>query len=316
MSTESLLSLRVRAISEEARGIHAYEFVSEDGRPLPVFTAGAHISLALPGGMRRSYSLTNSPRERHRYVVAVNLDPHSRGGSRYLHERARVGDVLQAAGPLNQFVLAEEAERSVFIAGGIGITPIRAMIRRLDELGRDWTLHYCARTSCAAAFKAEFAGDDRVRFYFDQDQPAARLDIASVVAGLPSQAHVYCCGPSSMLDAFLAATSGLPAGRVHYERFAAAQAPSQAGGYTVTLARSGRTLPVPAGRTILLVLQDAGLDPVHSCGQGVCGSCETAVLSGRPDHRDQVLSEEERAAGRSMMICCSGSLDENLVLDL
>ncbi|GAB1576028.1 PDR/VanB family oxidoreductase [Bordetella petrii] len=316
MSNESLLSLRVRSISEEARGIHAYEFVSSDDRPLPPFTAGAHISLALPGGMRRSYSLTNSQRERHRYVVAVNLDPRSRGGSRYLHERVRVGDVLQAGAPQNAFALVEQARQSVFIAGGIGITPIRAMIRRLNDLGKDWTLHYCARASAAAAFTTELAGDERVRFYFDQAEPADRLDIGSLVAGLPSHAHVYCCGPASMLDAFLAATSRLPAERVHYERFAAGQAPAQAGGYTVTLARSGRSLPVRAGQTILQVLQEAGLDPVFSCGQGVCGSCETSVLAGRPDHRDQVLSADERAAGRSMMICCSGSLDDNLVLDL
>jgi len=316
MSNESLLSLRVRSISEEACGIHAYEFVSNDERPLPAFTAGAHISLVLPDGMRRSYSLTNSQRERHRYMVAVNLDPRSRGGSRYLHERVRVGDVLPALAPQNAFELVENAGQSVFIAGGIGITPIRAMIRRLNDLGKHWVLHYCARTPRAAAFTAEFAGDERVRFYFDQAEPADRLDIQGLVDSLPPHAHVYCCGPGSMLDAFLAATAQLPAGRVHYERFAAAQAPAQDGDYTVTLARSKRTLPVRAGQTILQALQEAGLNPAFSCGQGVCGSCETAVLAGRPDHRDQVLSEGERAAGRSMMICCSGSLDNNLVLDL
>ncbi|MCY1303218.1 Phenoxybenzoate dioxygenase subunit beta [compost metagenome] len=177
-------------------------------------------------------------------------------------------------------------------------------------------MHYCARTPSAAAFTAEFEGDERVRFYFDQAEPADRLDIEGLVGNLPPHAHIYCCGPASMLDAFLAAASRLPAERVHYERVAATEAPSRAGGYTVTLARSGRSLQVPAGRTILQVLQEAGLDPAFSCGQGVCGSCETGVLAGRPDHRDQVLSENERAAGRSMMICCSGCLDDNLVLDL
>lgn len=316
MNSEPLLSLRVRSISEEARGIHAYELVSEDGQPLPAFTAGAHVSLVLPGDMRRSYSLTNSQRERHRYVVAVNLDPRSRGGSRYMHEQVRVGEVLPVVPPQNQFTLNESAERSVFIAGGIGITPIRAMIQRLEHLGRDWVLHYCARTPCSAAFMTEFSGDDRVRFYFDQAEPADRLDIESLVKDLPPHAHAYCCGPASMLDAFVAASSRLPAERVHFERFAAAQAPSQTGGYTVTLARSGRSFSVAPGQSILQVLKDAGLNPAFSCGQGVCGSCETAVLSGRPDHRDQVLSDEERVAGRSMMICCSGSLDDDLVLDL
>ena len=314
---ESQLSLRLRSITEEARGIHAYEWVAAQGGLLPPFTAGAHISLDLPGGLRRSYSLTNSQCERHRYVVAVNLDRNSRGGSRYLHERARVGDVLQATQPENQFALDEHAPSSVFIAGGIGITPIRGMIRRLEELGRDWHLHYCVRTPEAAAFLAEFEGDARVRFYFDQAQPPARLDIDGLLADLPAQAHAYCCGPSSMLDAFIASASQrLPAERIHYERFAAAQAPAQEGGYTVTLARSGRVLPVQPGQTILAVLQQAGVNPAFSCGQGVCGSCETTVLAGRPDHRDQVLSAEERAANGSMMICCSGSLDESLVLDL
>lgn len=317
MSIESPLSLRLRSITEEARGIHAYEWVPDMGGTLPPFTAGAHISLELPGGLRRSYSLTNSQCERHRYVVAVNLDPRSRGGSRYLHERARVGDVLQAAGPDNQFTLEEGAPMSVFIAGGIGITPIRGMIRRLDEIGRDWRLHYCVRTPDVAAFLSEFVSDDRVRFYFDQGDSAARLDIDGLLAALPAQAHAYCCGPASMLDAFVeSANKRLPAERTHYERFAAAQAPAQGGGYTVTLARSGRTLPVNAGQTILEVVREAGLNPAFSCGQGVCGSCETAVLAGRPDHRDQVLSDDERAAGASMMICCSGSLDGNLVLDL
>ncbi|MBO9356813.1 2Fe-2S iron-sulfur cluster binding domain-containing protein [Bordetella petrii] len=316
MSNESLLSLRVRSISEEALGIHAYELVSNDERPLPAFSAGAHVSLVLPDGMQRSYSLTNSQRERHRYVVAVNLDPRSRGGSRYLHQRVRVGDVLPAVAPRNAFELAEDARQSVFIAGGIGITPIYAMIRRLNDLGKRWALHYCARTPRAAAFTAELAGDERVRFYFDETEPADRLDIANLVGGLPPHAHVYCCGPASMLDAFLAATSRLSTERVHYERFAAAPAPARNGSYTVTLARSGRTVPVRAGQTILQVLQEAGLEPAFSCGQGVCGSCETAVLAGRPDHRDQVLSEDERASGSSMMICCSGCLDDNLVLDL
>lgn len=316
MTTDAPLALRIRAIREEAQGIHSFELVEAGGAPLPAFTAGAHITLHLPGGLARSYSLIDARRDGSRYVVAVNRDAASRGGSRYLHERARVGEEIKADPPRNQFELDEAAPMSVFIAGGIGITPIRAMILRLEELGRPWRLHYCARQRGAAAFLAELEGDERVQAYFDQGEGARRLDIGAVVDALPEDAHVYCCGPSAMLDDYVERTAGLAQERVHYERFAAEQAPASGGGYRVQLARSGRTVAVQPGQTILDALLAAGLQPPHSCTQGVCGSCETPVLAGRPDHRDQVLTDGEKAAGRTMMICCSGSLDEELVLDI
>jgi vanillate O-demethylase ferredoxin subunit len=335
MSTTQL-NLRIRAIAQEADGIHSFELVEEGGAALPPFTAGAHISLHLPGGLARSYSLTNMPGEQHRYVIAVNRDRASRGGSRYLHEQARVGQILRAEAPRNLFALEESAQRSVLIAGGIGITPIRSMIRRLEALGRDWRLHYCARRPGAAAFLDELAADARVATYLDGAAPdgaapdgaaldgaaldgaapARRLDIAATVAALPRDAHVYCCGPLPMLEEFRRHTATLPAERVHFEHFSAAETPALEGGFIVRLARSGRSVRVPPGHSILQALLDAGVAPAHSCQQGVCGSCETAVLAGRPEHRDQVLSEAERASGKSMMICCSGSLDAELVLDL
>lgn len=316
MTTDARLCLRIRAIREEAQGIHSFELAAADGAPLPPFTAGAHVTLHLPVGLARSYSLVNPGRDGAPYVIAVNRDAASRGGSRYLHERARVGDVLEADGPRNLFALQEDAPASVFIAGGIGITPVRAMVRRLDELGRPWQLHYCARSREAAAFLAEFEGDARVQLYFDHGPGQRRLNIGAVLAGLPADAHVYCCGPAAMLDDYLAHAASLPPDRVHYERFAAEQAQATGGGYRVQLARSGRSVTVQPGQTILQALLDAGLQPPHSCMQGVCGSCETPVLAGRPDHRDQVLTEREKAQGRTMMICCSGSLDEELVLDI
>ncbi|ANN78026.1 PDR/VanB family oxidoreductase [Bordetella flabilis] len=315
MSTTHL-NLRIRTIAQEADGIHSFELVEEGGAALPPFTAGAHITLHLPGGLARSYSLINTPGEQHRYVIAVNRDAASRGGSRYLHEQARVGQVLRAEAPRNLFALDETAQRSVLIAGGIGITPIRSMIRRLEVLGRDWRLHYCARRPAAAAFLDELDGDDRVSTYFDGAARARRLDIAATVAALPRDAHVYCCGPLPMLEDFRRHTAALPAERVHFEHFSAVETPAQEGGFNVRLARSGRSVRVPPGHSILQALLDAGEAPAHSCQQGVCGSCETAVLAGRPEHRDQVLSEAERAAGKTMMICCSGSLDAELVLDL
>ncbi|CAM3655980.1 Oxidoreductase [Bordetella sputigena] len=310
------LNLRIRAIAREADGIHSYELIDEAGGELPAFTAGAHVTVHLPGGVSRSYSLTNCPEERHRYVIAVNRDARSRGGSRYLHDTARVGQVLPADPPRNLFELDENAPASVLIAGGIGITPIRCMIRRLETLGRRWELHYCARHPAAAAYLEELRVDPRVRTYFDAGPAPRRLDIAATLAALPADAHVYCCGPAPMLRAFQTHAAALPPARVHLERFGAAEAASTEGGYTVRLARSGRTVQVRTGQSILEALLEAGEQPPHACRQGVCGSCETAVLSGRPDHRDQVLSATEKAAGASMMICCSGSLDAELVLDL
>ncbi|WP_335617492.1 PDR/VanB family oxidoreductase [Bordetella bronchialis] len=313
---EARLKLRIRAIAQEAQAIHSYELVDDGGGPLPAFTAGAHLTLHLPVGLSRCYSLTNCPGERHRYVIAVNRDAHSRGGSRYLHEAARVGQVLAADPPRNLFELDEAAQASVLIAGGIGITPIRCMIRRLETLGRPWELHYCARHPGAAAYLEELQGDPRVHTYFDAVPSPRRLDIAATLAALPAGAHVYCCGPTPMLEAFRLHAAALPAERVHLEQFGPAAAPAVGEGYAVRLARSGRSVRVMPGRSILETLIEAGLQPPHACGQGVCGSCETAVLAGRPDHRDQVLSEAEKAAGASMMICCSGSLDPELVLDM
>ncbi|WP_176464009.1 PDR/VanB family oxidoreductase [Bordetella genomosp. 11] len=316
MTMESRLKLRIRAIAQEASGIHSYELVDDGGGTLPPFSAGAHVTLHLPCGLSRSYSLTNCPAERHRYVIAVNRDTHSRGGSRYLHETARVGQALQADPPRNLFELVEEAPASVFIAGGIGITPIRCMIRRLETLGRSWRLHYCARHPGAAAYVDELREDPRVQLYFDAGDVPRRLDIAEALAQLPADAHVYCCGPGGMLRAFREHAAALAPGRAHAEQFAPDEAPAAAGGYSVRLARTGRTVPVLPGQSILQALLEAGEQPPHACCQGVCGSCETAVLAGRPDHRDQVLSDTEKAAGASMMICCSGSLDPELVLDL
>ncbi len=320
MTSQQTLNLRVRSIREAAARVHVFELVDDAGGSLPGFTAGAHLSLTLPVGLTRSYSLINPQHETSRYEVAVNLDARSRGGSRCLHEAVRVGQCLPASAPQNLFPLNEQAGQSLFIAGGIGITPIRAMVRRLDALGRDWTLHYCARSRREAAFVDEFEGDARVRLYFDDEAAqvgASRLDIVRLLADTPATTHVYCCGPAGMLDAYLSAASSRPADTVHYERFGAElAAPVNDGGYRVTLARSGKSLPVPPGKTVLQVLREAGLSPASSCEQGVCGSCETAVLAGRPEHRDQVLTSQERAAGRSMMICCSGCLDDELVLDL
>ncbi|WP_326541567.1 PDR/VanB family oxidoreductase [Pseudorhodoferax sp.] len=310
------IAVRVEAVRREAQDVHSYELRRPDGAPLPPFAAGAHIDLHLPGGLVRSYSLTNAQTERQRYVVAVARDAGGRGGSRCVHERLHVGALLRIGPPRNLFPLHEDAGHSVLIAGGIGITPLRAMQARLAQLGRPWELHYASRTRASAAFADELqALGAPVHLYFS-DTASGRIDLARTVQAAPAGAHFYCCGPQTMLQAFETATAALPAERVHLERFAAQQAPALDGGFVVELARSGRRLPVAPGTTILDTLLAHGVDAPYSCMQGICGACETRVLDGLPEHRDSVLGEAERAGNRTMMVCCSGARSPVLRLDL
>ena len=310
------LRVRVAAAEPAAASVRRIELRAEDGGALPSFTAGAHIDLQLPG-MIRSYSLVNAQDERDRYVIAVNLDPRSRGGSRFLHEELREGAVLDIRGPRNNFPLEESAGTSLLIAGGIGITPLWCMIQRLEALGRDWRLVYCARTRRHAAFVTELESfGPRVRFHFDGEPGGTQLDLAALVDSAAPGTHLYCCGPVSMLQAFEKATAGRPAPEVHVEYFSAAQPRAVEGGYTVVLQRSGLQFEVPPGKTIMDTLIAHGFEAPYSCLEGVCGTCETRVIEGLPDHRDLVLSKNEREANRTIMICCSGSRTARLVLDL
>lgn len=319
--TSTTLALRLHSVTYEAADVRSFELRDPTGAALPAFTAGAHLDLRLPGGIERSYSLIDpdeaAPR---RYRFAVQRAVDSRGGSAYLFEQCAVGDLIEALPPSNNFELAEDAPLSVFIAGGIGITPLWAMIRRLDALGRDWRLYYVCRTRLRAAFadallELEQARPGRVMLRFDDGAQNAQLDIAATVAAQPEGTHLYCCGPAGLLQAFESATQALPRERVHLEYFAAAQAPA-AGGFEVVLARSGATVAIGRDKTILEALLACGYELPRSCMSGVCGTCETAVLQGVPDHRDQVLSDSERASNRKIMICCSGSLTPSLVLDI
>jgi tetrachlorobenzoquinone reductase len=312
------LAVQLHAIRYETAAINTYELRAADGAALPRFTAGAHVDLHLPNGLVRSYSLCNDPDETHCYVLGVNHDPASRGGSRYVHEALRVGMTLTISAPQNDFPLFEAARHTVFIAGGIGITPILSMIRRLDALERSWELHYCTRTPETTAFLETLRGyGPRVHVHHDGTPDGKRLDIAALFAQHDAETHFYCCGPVPMLDAFNAATVPFEdEARFHVEYFAAKEAPATAGGFTVQLARTGRSIRVEAGKTILETLQGAGVEVNYSCSQGVCGACETRVLEGIPEHRDMVLTKAERESNRSMMICCSGSKGDCLVLDL
>lgn len=304
----------------EAEGILGIELVPMTAdRPLPAAQPGAHVDLHLDSGCVRSYSLTN-PGESDRWTLAVNLDPASRGGSKWIHEALRPGATLQVGGPRNHFPLHEAAAHSVLIAGGIGVTPLLAMARRLAALGKPWTMHYATRSRAKMAYAdtlCELAGRSGARLDLRCDHEGdAPLDLPAIVAALPEGAHVYACGPAGLLAAFEAATAGLARERVHLEHFASTQQAATEGGYTVKLARDGRSVPVAQGQSILDALIGIGLHPAHSCREGTCGSCETRVVEGTPDHRDEILTDAERAEGTRMMICCSGSKSPLLVLDL
>ncbi|MBB5754971.1 PDR/VanB family oxidoreductase [Prosthecomicrobium pneumaticum] len=313
------LMLRVQSIAYLAETIRAIELRAPDGAALPAFTAGAHLDLALPGDLSRSYSLINAPEPADRYVIAVNRDAASRGGSRYLCETLKVGDTLAVTPPRNTFPLVETAPVSVFLAGGIGITPILAMIERLEALGRPWRLHYAVRERGLAAFLDRFAALERAapgRVHLHVDAEAGHLlDIAAVLAAAPAAAELYCCGPAPMIAAFEAAGAARDPDRLHVERFAGTAEKPDAG-FRVVLARTKREFDIPAGRTIMEVLLEAGVRVAHSCREGVCGTCETRVIEGVPDHKDNVLSARERASNKLVMICCSGAKTERLVLDL
>lgn len=312
------LELQLRQIRLEAEGIASFELARPDGQALPAITAGAHLDIHLPNGLRRSYSISSAPDIRSHYRITVKRDAASRGGSDWLHDNARVGMRVVAGEPRNNFALDESARHHVLIAGGIGITPLLPMLWRLNALQRSWTLHYSARTPGQMAHDAELrslachAGAKVMRYFTAQGE---RMKLREIVDGSPANSHFYGCGPASLIDAFTEATQGIAPRHVSLERFAASEAPS-AGGYAVRLARDGRQFDVPPGQSMLDTLLAAGLEIPYSCMQGICGSCSLRVLDGLPDHRDECLSEEERKSGQVVMPCCSGARTPVLVLDL
>lgn len=321
----SNLSARVYNLRYEAHRIISVELRPANGLAgFPVAEAGAHIDLHLGNGLVRSYSLIN-PGEAHRYLVAVLDDPGSRGGSRFVHEQLRVGQVIEIGAPRNHFRLEESAPGSVLIAGGIGITPLLAMLRRLVALGKPARLVYCGRSRQGAAFLAEIdelargavPGQVGVELRFDDEQ-GGPPDMGALLAGHAADTHFYCCGPTPMIESFEAACAALGYAQVHTERFKAAPvpAPIASAGYTVELRRSGKTFAVAAGASLLDALQAQGAAVPLSCREGLCGTCETRVLAGEVEHRDAILTEAERKTNRSMMVCVSAGRCGLLVLDL
>lgn len=332
------LLVRVRSIIYQGEHINAYEVVNPEHRELPPFTAGSHIDLYFRDGRVRQYSLCNDPRERHRYVFAVQREPLGRGGSKAIFERVHVGRILTISGPRNNFPLAADANQHLFIAGGIGITPIMSMIHRLAADGAQFILHYCARTSGRTAFMEELRPlqqQGKVFFHHDGGDPSCGLNFAALLRVYEPGTHLYFCGPSGVMAAIKKVAAHWPAEMVHYEYFTPPTAGAQAGsvtgqgvrplspqemegvisvGFQVKIVSTGAIFDVPNDKSIAQVLREHGIQVPTSCESGLCGTCRTRYLEGIPDHRDYILDDEEKT--RDMLICCSRSKTPLLVLDL
>ncbi|GAB2781285.1 PDR/VanB family oxidoreductase [Amycolatopsis magusensis] len=288
-----------------------------DGRPLPPWEPGAHLDLVLTDGLTRQYSLCGDPQDRSVLQVAVLWEETGRGGSRHVHDLLAEGQEVRVRGPRNHFPLTE-AKRYLFIAGGIGITPILPMLDRVAASGQDWQLVYGGRTRSSMAFREELEARYPGHVEIHPQDERGLLDLPALLASPEDGTAIYCCGPEALLAAVEQHCTDWSADALHVERFApkagADDGPREA--FEVELAQSGTVLEVPAGRSILDVVEEAGVVVLSSCQEGTCGTCETAVLAGKPDHRDSVLTGEEQEVGDAMMICVSRSCSPRLVLDL
>lgn len=282
------------------------------GEPLPAWEPGAHIDVVLGPDLERQYSLCGDPADRTRWRIAVLREPDGRGGSAHVHEQLGQGDKVRVRGPRNHFRL-EPALRYRFIAGGIGITPILPMLAAAEAAGAEWTLLYGGRTRRSMAFTQEL-GPFGERVTIAPQDESGLLDLASVLGSVPDGTLVYCCGPGPLLDAV---EERCPSGALHIERFQAKEQPvGEDGEFEVELAQSGLTLTVAPGVSLLDTVRAAGVEVLYSCTEGTCGTCETDVLDGTPDHRDSVLTPQEQESGETMMICVSRCRGQRLVLDL
>ncbi|GAB4347611.1 MAG: PDR/VanB family oxidoreductase [Oricola sp.] len=314
------LTMRVAAVRNLTDRIAEFTLVAADGNALPDWQPGAHIRVKLPGNGDRAYSLIAFDASRQAcsaYRIAVQLEPEGQGGSRYMHS-LKAGDTVSVTPPKCDFPLDADAP-ALLLAGGIGITPMISMASELAAKSMPFEFHYAGRTREAVAYAEELADafGSALHLHFD-DEPENALDLESTIRALGSGRHLYICGPRGMIDAARksAGENGIAAERVHVELFDDAAAQEGDTSFEVELGSSGEVFTVPPGRTIVEVLEEAGIDLVYDCQRGDCGICQTNVISGTPDHRDVVLSDAERAAGKVMQICVSRAKSARLVLDL
>jgi ferredoxin-NADP reductase len=300
----------------EADGVCSFELVDPRGKPLPPFSAGAHLDVHMRPGLVRQYSLCNNPQETHRYLIGVLKTPGSRGGSRSMHEAVQQGDTLEVGIPRNHFPLAPSARRSLLFAGGIGVTPILSMAEHLAARGAGFELHYCARSPAHAAFReyltrAPYAR--QVHFHYGE-----RADLAALLAAPSEGTHLYVCGPAGFMDAVIATAlaQGWRDDHLHREYFSGAAPKADDKAFDVRIASSGKIIHVPGGTTVTEALDAHGIAIPTSCGSGVCGTCVTRVLEGEPEHRDQCLSPAEKRSNGWFTPCCSRASSAMLTLDL
>ncbi|MBF5007321.1 PDR/VanB family oxidoreductase [Diaphorobacter caeni] len=317
-----MLKLRVRSVTHEAEGILSYELVDPANRALPRFEAGAHIDVKIPGGLSRRYSLCNSPTDVDCYRIAVLNAPGGRGGSKAMHEKVHAGDWIEVSEPHNFFAIQSGARHSVLLAGGIGITPILAMMETLAARGESFEMHYCTRDEDRTAFRRRLDGassSERVTVHHDGGDPAKGLDIASLLARHEDGKHVYFCGPGGFMSAIRDATAHWPNDAVHFEYFGAeppkaSAAALSAGASELHLTRSNKVVPIEAGQTMLDALRNAGITCESSCEAGVCGACKTAYSAGTPEHNDYLLGDEERAS--QVLLCCARVAQGPMALEI
>lgn len=317
----SQLTVKVVNKVQEAEGIVSLELASLDGKPLPAFSAGAHIDVHIREGLIRQYSLLNDSSEQHRYIIGVLRDPESRGGSIAVHDELNEGSTVAISSPKNHFELVQ-AKRSLLFAGGIGVTPILCMARRLSHIDADFEMHYSTRTPERMAFREAILASpfaDKVHFHFDNGDDSQKLDLGALLSKPEPDTHVYVCGPTGYIDYVIdtAKQAGWPAEQLHLEYFAAGDIDTSGDtDFQVKIASTGQVFDIPADKPITQVLDEAGVFIPVSCEEGVCGTCLTRVLEGTPEHRDLYLTDAEHAANDQFTPCCSRSKSPILVLDI
>ncbi len=318
------LELKVVAVTEEAPMVRSFELTSTSGENLPGYSPGSHIRVRLPNGDDRPYSLVNldpsvePDKGAASYWLGVRLEETSQGGSSFMHG-VKPGDLISISLPKNDFALSDDAAPVVLIAGGIGITPIASMASELLGRKQDFRLHYSGRAQGSLAFLKPLRallGDKLVEHYDDLN--GGHLDVETLLSKVDSKSHLYVCGPKPMIEAVQASARkrGWPEERIHFELFTPPLPQSGDQPFEIEIASTGESFTVPAGKSIIDVLEEAGQDLIYDCQRGDCGICQTDVISGEPDHRDVVLTDSEKASGKVMQICVSRAHSAKLVLDL
>lgn len=316
----SMIEVEIVAVVKEAEEVIGLELADIEGHLLPEFTAGSHIDVHIADGLVRQYSLCGDPSDRNRYYLGVLLEENSRGGSKAIHDDFYVGKRILISRPVNKFNLIENSDRSILLAGGIGVTPLISMAHRLYALGLDFEFHYCVRSRDRAAFydllrQSNFK--DSVTVHFDDGDQDQRFSLDDILDNLKQGTHFYICGPSGFIDFIQNGLTkvGWPDQQVHFENFGA-DVDVSGDSFVVKALKSNKTVVVEEGETIVAALARVGIEVDVSCEQGICGECLTPVISGRPDHRDMYQTDEEKSTDSQMTLCCSRALTDELTLDL